>query len=81
MTLNGSNCMKKRKAEFLKLLGHRNIKNTMIYIDFENALFTGENDEFHVKIAKTVGEACKLAEVGFDYFTTINGIQIFHKRR
>jgi len=65
----------------MKLLGHRNIKNTLIYIDLENVLFSEQNDEFHVKVAKTVEEACKLAEVGFEYFTTIDRIQIFRKRK
>ncbi len=37
-------------------LGHRNIRNTLIYIDLENALFSGEKGEFYVKVAKTVEE-------------------------
>jgi len=65
----------------MKLLGHRNIKNTLIYIDLENALFSEQSDKFHVKVAKTVEEACKLAEVGFEYFTAIDDVQIFRKRK
>jgi integrase len=65
----------------MKLLGHRNIKNTLIYIDLETVLFSGQSDEFHVKTAETIEEACKLAEVGFDYFTTIDTVQIFRKRK
>jgi len=34
---------------------------------------------FHVTVAKTVDEACELAKAGFDYFTEIDGIQIFRK--
>jgi len=47
------------------MLGHKDIKSTMIYINLEQALFNTSNDEFHVKTAKTAEEACKLAEVGF----------------
>jgi len=65
-----------------QMLGHRDIKSTMIYINLEQALFnTANDDEFHVKTAKTVEEACKLAEVGFEYFDAINGVHIYRKRK
>jgi len=32
------------------------------------------------KTAKTLEEACELAKTGFDY-TTIDGIQVFRKRK
>lgn len=32
-------------------------------------------------VAETVEEACKLAEIGFEHFTTIEGSQIFRKRK
>ena len=64
----------------MKLLGHRKIKNTSIYIDLENVLFSEKDDEFHVKVAESIKEACRLAEVGFEYFTTTNDVQIFLKR-
>jgi hypothetical protein len=53
----------------------------MVYVNLEQAVFTNTNDEFHVATAKTVEEACKLAQVGFEYFTTIDGVQIFRKRK
>jgi hypothetical protein len=61
----------------MKMLGHKRIENTLLYTQ----LITFETDEFHVKVAKTLEEACKLAEVGFEYFTTIEGAQIFRKRK
>ena len=64
-----------------RLLGHKNIQNTLIYITIENALFTNANDEFHVRTAKTIEEACKLVEVGFEYVTEIDGVKIFRKRK
>jgi integrase len=64
-----------------RVLGHKGIQNTLIYITIDNALFQSVADEFHVRTAKTVEEAVKLAEAGFEYFTTIEGVQIFRKRK
>ncbi|MEM0007559.1 MAG: hypothetical protein QXR89_04750 [Candidatus Bathyarchaeia archaeon] len=64
-----------------RLLGHKNIQNTLVYITIENALFQNINDEFHVRTAKTVEEACRLVEVGFEYITEIDGVKIFRKRK
>ncbi|MEM1551929.1 MAG: hypothetical protein QXS01_01310 [Candidatus Bathyarchaeia archaeon] len=47
----------------------------------EKALFQNINDEFHVRTAKTVEEACRLVEVGFEYVTEIDGVKIFRKRK
>ena len=60
-----------------QLLGHKSINNTLIYTQ----LIAFESDEFHVKTASTLKEACELAEAGFDYFTTIDDVQIFRKRK
>jgi len=46
----------------MNLLGHKSIQNTLIYTQLVNF----ENDEFHVKVAKTVNEACKLVEAGLE---------------
>jgi hypothetical protein len=37
------------------------------------------SDHYHVKTVKTLKEACALAEAGFTYFTTMEGVQIFRK--
>lgn len=50
-------------------------------INRKQALFNATNDEFYVKTAKTVEEACKLAEVGFEYLDAIEGVHIFRKRK
>jgi len=53
----------------------------MIYINLEQSLFNAASDDFHVKTAKTLEEVCKLEEVGFEYFTTIDDVQVFRKRK
>jgi len=54
----------------------------MQYINLEAALYHGENaDDFHVKIAETLEEACKLLESGFEYVTDMDGKKLFRKRK
>ncbi len=64
-----------------KLLGHKRLQSTEIYINLEQAVFTEENDEFHVKAVKTLDQACKLVEVGFEYITDMDNYKIFRKRK
>jgi integrase len=64
-----------------RLLGHKNIQNTLIYVNIEQALFQNTNEEFHVATARTVEEACRLVELGFEYVTDMDGIKIFRKRK
>jgi hypothetical protein len=64
-----------------QVLGYADIKSTMIYINLVHALFNTSNDEFHVRTAGTIDEACKLAEVGFEHFDTIDGIHMYRKRK
>ncbi|MEM3728568.1 MAG: tyrosine-type recombinase/integrase [Candidatus Bathyarchaeia archaeon] len=64
-----------------ELLGHRNIQNTLVYITIEKAIFQNTNDEFYVRTAKTVEEACRLVEVGFEYVCDMDGVKIFRKRK
>ena len=53
-----------------QILGHKSIQNTMVYIQYEKALYgTSVNDEFTVKVATNIEEACKLTRVGFEYLT------------
>ncbi|MCW4047887.1 MAG: hypothetical protein NWE99_10090 [Candidatus Bathyarchaeota archaeon] len=58
------------------------IKSTMTYVNLEAALYhSGGNDAFHVKVASTLEEACKLLEAGFEYVTEFEGAKIFRKRK
>jgi integrase len=64
----------------MQALGHKNIKNTLLYIQLEEALFQGEID-YISKVAKTPGEICALIEAGFEYVTEFEGLKFFRKRK
>jgi integrase/recombinase XerD len=63
------------------LLGHRSILSTDRYITIEQAIFNDVNDEYHVKTAANIEEACRLLEVGFEYVTDMEGKKLFRKRK
>jgi len=60
-----------------RVLSHKNIKNTLIYIQLVNF----ESDEYVAKVAKTLDDACQLVEAGFEYVTEMDGAKIFRKRK
>ena len=61
-------------------LGHKNINNTLIYVQLADVIFK-ENDEYVCKAAKTLEEAAKLIEAGFEYVTDVDGVKLFRKRK
>ena len=62
----------------MKMLGHRDIKTTLIYTQ----LVTFESDEYYSSTAKTTKEAKELLEAGFEYvFTTPQDVMLFRKRK
>ena len=61
----------------MKLLGHKNIQNTLLYTQ----LITFESDEYHSAVAKTVDEAKTLIEEGFEYVCTHESLMLFRKRK
>jgi integrase len=64
-----------------KILGHKSLQSTEVYINIEQAIFQEESDEYHVKIAGNLKEACALIEAGFEYVTDMEGFKIFRKRK
>jgi len=60
-----------------QLLGHKSISNTLIYTQ----LISFESDEYSSAVAKTLDEARKLVEAGFEYVTDIDGNKLFRKRK
>lgn len=61
----------------MKILGHKNIKNTLVYTQLINI----KGDEYVSKVAWNLEEARKLVEAGFDYVTQMEGAKIFRKRK
>jgi integrase len=64
----------------MKRLGHKNLKNTLIYIQLEEALFKDEID-YVSKVAKSEAEACVLIEAGFDFVCDFDGHKLFRKKK
>jgi integrase len=63
-------------------LGHKEIDNTLIYIQLDQNLFKNfPNDEFIIKAVHTVEEAIKLGEIGFEPFDVVNGVRLYRKRK
>jgi len=61
----------------MQLLGHKNIKNTLVYTH----LVDYGSDDFVCKIARNVNEAKELVENGFDFVTDVDGMKRFRKRK
>ncbi|MGB9854454.1 MAG: tyrosine-type recombinase/integrase [Candidatus Bathyarchaeales archaeon] len=65
-----------------QFLGHKEIRNTEIYINIERTLFEPSgNDEFIVKVAQTPEEVKTLLELGFDYVCQKDGLIFLRKRK
>ena len=60
-----------------KLLGHKEIKNTMKYI----GMIHFKDDEFDVTTATTVEEAKQVLSAGFEYVTEKDGIMLFRSQK
>ena len=63
-----------------KLLGYKSVLNTQIYVNLEQAIFE-INEDYEIKTAETLDDACKLLEVGFEYVTDMEGKKLFRKRK
>ena len=65
------------------LLGHKDIRNTELYILLEAREYAFSEDNFQTAIAVNVKEACRLIDTGFEYVTGEygDGGKIFRKRK
>ena len=61
----------------MQLLGHKNIRNTLVYTHLVN----WQNDEYVCKVSKTIDEAKALITDGFDYVTDVDSYKLFRKRK
>jgi integrase len=62
-----------------ELLGHKSILNTDLYVQLLPAM---ERDEYYSATAKTIDEAARLVESGFEYVTEFDGgVKLFKRRK
>jgi integrase len=61
----------------MRLLGHKNIKNTLVYTQ----LVTFEDDDYICKAAANVKEAAELIEAGYEYVCDMETAKLFRKRK
>jgi len=61
----------------MRLLGHKNIKNTLIYTQ----LVTFQNDDYTCKVASCIKEAAELIEAGYEYVSEMDHQKLFRKRK
>jgi len=59
----------------MKLLGHKNINNTMLYTQ----LVSFESDDYTTRVSTGVKEDRELIEAGFEYATERDGVKIYRK--
>jgi integrase len=60
-----------------QLLGHKKIETTLIYTQ----LIDVKDDEYICQIARTLEEAKRLIEAGYEYITEMDGVKLFRKRK
>jgi hypothetical protein len=65
----------------MNFLGHKSIKNTLIYIQLKEVIFKEENDWFVYKAARTAEDTKPLIENGFSYVCEFDGVKLFRKRK
>ena len=62
----------------MKVLRHRNIKNTLLYTQLVKFK---ENDEFICKVTRTPEEIQELIEAGFEFVLEKDDLAYFRKRK
>jgi hypothetical protein len=64
-----------------RLLWHKSILNTQLYVNMEKVFFSESTEEYTVKVASNIEESCKLVEVGFEFVTEMDGKKMLRKRK
>ncbi len=65
-----------------RLLGHKTLQSTMVYIDIERAIYGSlKDEEFTSRVATTIEEDRELIEAGFEYVTDRDGAKIYRNRK
>ena len=61
----------------MRLLGHKNIKNTLIYTQ----LVTFEDEDYLCRVADNVQAATQLIEAGYEFICEMDKARLFRKRK
>ena len=61
----------------MRLLGHRNIKNTLLYTQLMNT----QQEDYICKIAETTQQIAQLIKDGFEYICEHENLKFFRKRK
>ena len=61
----------------MKMLGHKNLNNTQIYI----GLLPDFSDEYICEVAHNTQGVCKLVQDGYTYVQTVGNEHIYKKRK
>ena len=65
-----------------QFLGHKGIRNTMVYINIERTIFgASDNNEFTVRVAEKPEEIKALLEVGFELVCQKDNLAFLRKRK
>jgi hypothetical protein len=64
----------------MNVLGHENIKNTLVYTHPAEEPFKGEQ-EYLSKVAKNEKDICALVDAGFEYVCDYEGHKVSRKRK
>jgi integrase len=63
------------------ILGHKDIKSTMVYINLEQALFTMDTDEWTTIVIHSIEEETKVINANFQLVRAINETTAIYKKR
>ena len=62
----------------MQVLGHKNIKNTLLYTQL---IQVEKDDQFTCKVAKDPKEIAELIELGYEFVCTQEDLKFFRKRK
>jgi hypothetical protein len=65
----------------MRFLGHKSIKNTLIYIHLETACHPNGGDDYTTRVVKAEAEICSLIEAGFEFILKKDDLTFFRKRK
>lgn len=68
-------------STFRRLSTSRIYKTLRSHSTPEDKLYNAKGDDFHLAVARTLEEACKLLGVGFENVTDVDMVKPFMKRK